>query len=321
MKHEDIRHKLSEYIDGAVSDNERAAIERHLKSCSECSDALAEIRETIERVRSLEIQEPPVWLTQKIMAQVRVTAEQKKGLFQKLFFPLRVKIPLEAAAMVLVAVIALFFYQQGQFPKEMAEAPIDTLNSGHTTKPEPEVPVRSNLRKQKSATPQRPTGAEKAPAPVPIPAPASSEQQGSEIVSDRPKERKIAKAPTAIEELKKAEPMKESGTRLSSAPHTSVPSAKTEFMTDSEKEPMRVILRVEDTAGVLAAVEKQINRLHGEITKKDDVSIVVRLNAEDLEQLLKELQNHGRVDLVREELPQKAGKMLLRISIDKIPPQ
>ncbi len=317
MNHEDIRHKLSDYIDGFVSDDERGAIEQHLKSCSGCSDAFAEISETIKRVRSLDVQEPPVWLAQRIMAQVRVTAEQKKGIFQRLFFPLRVKIPLEAAAMVLVAVIALFFYRQGQLPREMAEAPTDRINSGHTTKPEQEMPVRSNVKKQKSTTPQGPIGAEKGPVRVPTPPPASPEKRGSdEIAFDKPKERNVAEAPTAVEEFRKAEHMRESGARLSSAPQS-----KTEFMADSEKEAVRVNLLVEDTAGVLAAVEKQVNRLHGEITRKDDVSIVVRLNTEDLEQFLKELQNHGKVDLAQEEFQQKTGKILLKIMIDKIQPR
>jgi Putative zinc-finger/Predicted integral membrane protein (DUF2275) len=316
MQHEDIRHKLSEYIDGAVSENERNVIEQHLKSCSECSEAFAEIRETIERVRSLEIQEPPVWLAQRIMAQVRVTAEQKKGLFQRLFFPLRVKIPLEAAAMVLVAVIALFFYKQGQLPREMAEVPTDSIDSGHTTRPEQEMPARSNVRKQKSAIPQSPIGAERTPAHAPTPTPASPQKKGSEIVLDKLKERKVAEAPVALEDFKKEEHVRKSGTRLSS-----VPPSRTEFMTDAEKEPLQVNLFVKDTAGVLEAVEKQVNRLHGEITRKDDVSIVVLIHTEDLEQLLKELQNHGRVDLAEKVLPQKTGNMLLKISIAKIPPQ
>jgi Putative zinc-finger/Predicted integral membrane protein (DUF2275) len=316
MQHEDIRHKLSEYIDGAVSDDERDAIEQHLKSCSECSTAIAEIRETIKQVRSLEVQEPPVWLAQRIMAQVQATAEQKKGFFQRLFFPLRVKIPVEVAAMVLIGVIALFFYRQGQLPREIAETPTDRINSGHTTKPEQEMPVRSNVRKQKSTTSRSPIGAEKTPAHAPSPAPASPEKNASEIVLDKLQERKAAEAPASPEEFRKEEHVGEAGTRLSS-----VPQSKTEFMTDSEKEPVRINLLVEDTAGVLAAVEKQVNRLHGEITRRDDVSIVVRIHREDLEQLLRELQHHGRVDVAQKEFQQKTGKILLKISIDKRPPQ
>ena len=37
MKHEEIRHKLSEYIDGSLPPQDRAAIEEHLMTCSACS--------------------------------------------------------------------------------------------------------------------------------------------------------------------------------------------------------------------------------------------------------------------------------------------
>ena len=93
MEHNDIRHKLSEYIDGSVTDEERAAIEAHVKTCEQCTDALQELRKTIEHIKTVEEIEPPAWMTQKIMATVRADVGEKKSLFQRLFYPLAVKIP------------------------------------------------------------------------------------------------------------------------------------------------------------------------------------------------------------------------------------
>ena len=45
------------------------------------------------------------------MNRVREEAEPKKGLLQRLFYPLHIKIPVEALATCLVVVLALFVYK------------------------------------------------------------------------------------------------------------------------------------------------------------------------------------------------------------------
>ncbi len=52
VKHNDIRHKLSEYIDGSASDTEKAEIEKHVRDCPACSDALRELRKTVEHIKN-----------------------------------------------------------------------------------------------------------------------------------------------------------------------------------------------------------------------------------------------------------------------------
>jgi anti-sigma factor RsiW len=121
MNHNEIRHMLSEYIDGAVSPGDRAAIEAHLKTCETCSAALKELRQTVAQIKSIEELDPPAWMTQKIMAKVRVEAA-KKSWFQRLFFPLHVKLPLEAIGVLFIAVTAVFIYQNRE-PAMMTSSP------------------------------------------------------------------------------------------------------------------------------------------------------------------------------------------------------
>ena len=45
--------RLSEYLDGELSDAERAALESHLASCRECTATLAELREVVARAGAL----------------------------------------------------------------------------------------------------------------------------------------------------------------------------------------------------------------------------------------------------------------------------
>ncbi|HSQ77418.1 MAG TPA: zf-HC2 domain-containing protein, partial [Nitrospirota bacterium] len=98
MDHNFIRHKLSEYIDGTVSAAEKAEIETHLKACEKCSDALRELQKTIEHVRQINEIEPPAWMTQKIMAKVRVEAEQQKSFLERLYSVFVVNLPVKAVA-------------------------------------------------------------------------------------------------------------------------------------------------------------------------------------------------------------------------------
>ena len=127
MDHNEIRHKLSEYIDGAATPQERAAIDEHLKTCTTCSDALAELQKTIEQVKQIEEVEAPAWMTQKIMANVRAAAEEKKGLFHRLFYPLAVKLPIQAAAVLFLTVSVYYIYSSTHPADKYAEAPMGRL--------------------------------------------------------------------------------------------------------------------------------------------------------------------------------------------------
>ncbi len=124
MEHNDIRHRLSEYIDGSIAAKEKAAIETHLQTCQQCRDALHEIRKTIEHIKTVEEIEPPAWMTQKIMATVREEAGRKQTLLQRLFYPLAVKLPIQAVAVLFLTVTAFYIYQNMQPAERASEAPV-----------------------------------------------------------------------------------------------------------------------------------------------------------------------------------------------------
>ena len=127
MDHNDIRHKLSEYIDNSVTADEKTAIEEHLPTCSECSDALRELRKTIENLHTVEEVQPPSWITQKIMAKVREEQEANRSIWQRLFYPLAVKLPIQAVA-VLFLTITVYYIYSGMHPADKyAEAPLGPL--------------------------------------------------------------------------------------------------------------------------------------------------------------------------------------------------
>jgi hypothetical protein len=111
MECQDIRKNLSAYLEGMVSPEDQELIDQHLASCRACSTALYELNRTGEVLKNLKEVEPPPWMTQKIMARVREEAESRKGFIQKLFYPLHIKVPLEAFATVLIAVVAVYVFK------------------------------------------------------------------------------------------------------------------------------------------------------------------------------------------------------------------
>ncbi len=117
-----IKEKLCAYLEGTLSSEEKKLIKEHLNSCPQCNTALEDLKKTGELVKSLEEVEPPAWMTQKIMARIRAEQEKKRGIFQKLFYPLHIKVPIEALGMVLIAVVAVYVFRAVE--PEMKSLPV-----------------------------------------------------------------------------------------------------------------------------------------------------------------------------------------------------
>ena len=112
MNCKDDENNLPLFEDNLLSSAEKKALEQHLKSCSKCAKALAQLKKTGRLVEGLEEVEPPPWFKQKIMSRVREEAE-KKSLAQKWFYPLRIKIPVQIMAAIVIAVLAVYIYRSG----------------------------------------------------------------------------------------------------------------------------------------------------------------------------------------------------------------
>jgi hypothetical protein len=104
-----MKKKLSEYLDGELEAEEKAYVEEHLASCEDCSATLAELKKTLQHMSVLDEVEPPPWFAEKVMQRVKEEAE-KESFFRKLFYPLHIKLPVEAVALVFVAVFAYYAF-------------------------------------------------------------------------------------------------------------------------------------------------------------------------------------------------------------------
>ena len=205
-----MRHKLSEYIDGSIPSDAKAEIEEHLKTCAVCSDALKELKRTIEHIKTIEQVEPPAWMSQKTMAKVRAETERRRRGLSLL--PLRVKLPVQIFAVLFLAVIAFYVYRNIQPTPDLSEAPpreapssvIAKHGLGKTDRssPRPEkAPQAQEYRaldmKLEYEKPAPPTPRERPAAPAPAKQPP---QAANEAVLDEGAAKPQAAAPAAIKE-------------------------------------------------------------------------------------------------------------------------
>ncbi len=108
------RKLISDHLGSELLPEEQALLEGHLTSCTACSAYLIDMIEMLAALGSLDEVEPPAWLTAKVMGKIRQELPHKKRWYETLFFPLHIKLPLEALGMVLIAGFAVLIMRSVQ---------------------------------------------------------------------------------------------------------------------------------------------------------------------------------------------------------------
>ncbi len=121
MRCEEIQERLSAYLDRELEPAERQALEDHLRECAGCRQELALLRQTVSTLQSLEEMEVSPQLTAAIQAGVSARGRSRwQDLASRLFFPIHIKVPLEAMALVLITLGVVYLYRSAP---ELAQAP------------------------------------------------------------------------------------------------------------------------------------------------------------------------------------------------------
>jgi len=127
-KCEKFRELIYLYIDDMLEDQEKQELEEHLRQCKNCQRELEDMQQLINNCRQMEEKEPPEYLTQLIMHNVRKEA-LKTSSINKIVKRLNLKsISVAAAAMLLFAVIA-----SGVLPHMGFRMSIDDMKSESQT--------------------------------------------------------------------------------------------------------------------------------------------------------------------------------------------
>lgn len=144
-----IREYLSDYLDDGLDAETRQIVDGHVRECPNCRGDLAALQATIRELRDLpRVAAPPDFL-ERIHERLDAHSPLKR-LSRALFYPFRIKVPLQlaGAAAMAVLIFSLVGIQRTERPSlEVARPPAE-----RTVKPPKEEPVPA-LRKEKEEKP------------------------------------------------------------------------------------------------------------------------------------------------------------------------
>ena len=111
MTCDDVQDRLSEYLDRRLDGETRRSVEEHLSSCPDCQSVAESLSHTIQLLASEPEVDPPFGMRTRLMARLD-EAENKRSVWEWFSMPFRINLPIQAAAVVVVAVLAVFLYNK-----------------------------------------------------------------------------------------------------------------------------------------------------------------------------------------------------------------
>ena len=227
MTCDDARGKFSDLYDEALSGAPLVTITQHLATCPACRAEWASFRKALQAVADLGTAEPPSGFAARVRQRLEAPSRWQR-VVHRLFFPLNVKVPIQAMAVLLVAFAGLLLYQRSSDLRR-AVSPTRVLPSPSSREvPAPTPPPSTERRADKleSAAPrtEAPTGAQTAPPAVVVPKPAAPSETGKDRrPSTRQQAKRTGESPASSEVSKPEEPAADSrakGGEPVSAPQT-----------------------------------------------------------------------------------------------------
>jgi len=206
----DARAMLSELADQTLAAAERATCEAHLAACGDCWREWEAFQRMLTLLHGMPRLRAPAGFADRVLGAVQLPPWHRR-LLRGLFVPLPVKLPLEAAALVLVAVGAVYLVQRTPELEQAARGLEQRAPELVQRTPELEQAARPEapLREETAPRPAResasePTAERRAPAAVRKEAPMPTREQAAEAPRYAGPER--ARADKSVEAPKPAAP-------------------------------------------------------------------------------------------------------------------
>ena len=168
----DARELFSVLVDEVLGADERGALDVHLASCADCRRELQRFRDAVGLLRTVEPARAPAGFVDRVLEAAQPTPWPRRWL-RALFLPWPLKLPIEAAAIVLVTVGVVYVFRAT-----------------------PELQRAARLESTRPAVTEAPRAAISEPS-----SPATSQPQETDRARERQYvEKKIAATPPATRE-------------------------------------------------------------------------------------------------------------------------
>jgi hypothetical protein len=343
MNCENIKELLNAYIDNLLSEKEMGTVQAHIASCPSCKRELDELTKAVNLVRGLDRVVPPPWFSEQVIKNIK-KEEKGQGVLSRLFFPLYIKLPVQAFATIVIAVLAIYIYRatgpemkplmQPQPVLKESKAAIAKgasdkyarsmpLESGKLSKkPESLIPDKSFV--QKTELPQVKQTEKPAAAPVPESkttsavekkqtTPSAKVKEKNEILHDQEtlgfKSMGSAKGETVGEsdESQAREEMKDAG-----APEMQMKAAPSPVMIDVSVTVADGDKAIRDISFMLGAMKA---RVIGKYSTGTDTAILAEARGTDAKKVIEKLRQSGEVSLITRNPDVSGEKVVMRIKV------
>ncbi|HTI56573.1 MAG TPA: zf-HC2 domain-containing protein [Verrucomicrobiae bacterium] len=154
----DTRESLSAFLDEALAPEQRREVAAHLEGCADCRRELARLEQTVALLRRVEPARAPVGFVDRVTEAARSRPWYRRAA-AAIFVPFSVKLPAEATALVMVALLAVYVFERTPALQESAR----------------QEPTARETTREKVAGPTPATDLVGRPARVESPPPRSAE--------------------------------------------------------------------------------------------------------------------------------------------------
>jgi outer membrane biosynthesis protein TonB len=252
----DACERLSDLLDDALEPGDAAVVAAHLAECAECRRERERLRATVSLLRRVEPPRAPVGFVDGVMERAHPRPWYRR-LGAWLFLPLSVKVPAEAAALVVVAGLAVYLWQRTPELREAARTEPPAPASSSSPPPQPSAPAEPSAPARTAAPTPAPVPHRTPVAPAPTPTPAAPSPAPSETREPPPASLPAPAPPAAAESESKRQDELARG-RMSSVPRSSTAVTPAPF-------PASVVgrLTVTDRAEAARSLADLVSRVGG----------------------------------------------------------
>jgi len=331
----EIRKLLPAVVDRQLEADDQQRLDEHIQSCAACRAELEDLRKTVAYLQHVEEVEPPPWMTEKIMAQIRAEAVQPAPSWRKrLFGAWSANLPLGAVATVMLAVFVIVIFRSIQ--PELTRDTVQEASkpSAPATEPalqkEAKPPVAATeavrepqrMKKEKTA-PERPamvppTAQENQALPPAVPLPRA----GASAPAAEQKEKVRKQEATNLDESVRYEKRDAAEGMARTESHRAkktAPSASMRSTVPGGSILLRMTVAVADVDIAVAQVRQAAQKAGGRVTARESTvirqAITVEIAPEKLDSLRAELKEIGAVT---EQQAAFEGAEVIRVRIEII---
>jgi tol-pal system protein YbgF len=179
MTCDEAREAFTDLYDGTLSGPPLTVLSHHLDGCRACRLEWAAFRKAMQALGDLRDEEPSPGFAARVIERIEGPTWWRRAI-EAIVFPLRLKLPIHAVALVLLGVAGIWIFQRSPELRQAAKvgAPVPTERSVATPPPAP-LP-------DKVAVEPRPEAGPTAPPPAPPAKKAESEPAAARALRSAP---------------------------------------------------------------------------------------------------------------------------------------